>query len=236
MHDQFRRALTVGNSDYPTGRLRGCVEDARALAQLLRRHHDGEVNFDVEVLTSDQRTVTKALLRELLATLNDAPRHRSPAVAGHLLRTQLLDGEPACEVVVAAPPRLALVLDRRRAERVAIADDDHLGGDAEALGGFQREDVRPRGRAADDPAGSQPGEDLRDLLADEVDVGLGEVVGGRAAAGVEDDHPAGTFASTRGEPTLPVIALPLALKLQRADDRWVASVNHAPCTTSFVEH
>jgi hypothetical protein len=95
---------------------------------------------------------------------------------------------PAHEVVVAPPPGVPLVGDGRGTEGVAIPGDDHLGRDAEGLGRFEGEDVRTRGSAADDRARSQPRQNLSDLPADELGVGLGELVGARTATGVEDDH------------------------------------------------
>ncbi|WP_332642845.1 caspase family protein [Aeromicrobium sp.] len=58
--------MIVGIDDYPTAPLLGCVNDAKAVAELLRTNHDGSPNFDVKVITSDHRTITRAsLLREV---------------------------------------------------------------------------------------------------------------------------------------------------------------------------
>jgi uncharacterized caspase-like protein len=134
MHDQFRRALTVGNSDYPTGRLRGCVEDARALAKLLRRHYDGEVNFDVELLTSDERTVTKALLRERVTALLSGPAdvallyftgHGSEdAFGGHLMTTDASEHDPGLPLAEV----LALANRATDVREVVIIVDSCYGG------------------------------------------------------------------------------------------------------------
>jgi Caspase domain len=70
MIDAVRRGLVVGVADYGSGSLPGCVDDARAVAQLLRRHHDGERNFDIEQLTG---TVTKSALRERIEQLFRQP-------------------------------------------------------------------------------------------------------------------------------------------------------------------
>ena len=60
----MRRALLVGIDDYPSSPLAGCVNDAEAMEGLLRRHDDGRVNFDTQLLTSDQELITRPRLRE----------------------------------------------------------------------------------------------------------------------------------------------------------------------------
>jgi hypothetical protein len=65
----MRRALLVGIDHYESAPLSGCIEDARAMERLLRRHDDGRVNFDTQLLTSDREAVTRARLREGLETL-----------------------------------------------------------------------------------------------------------------------------------------------------------------------
>jgi caspase domain-containing protein len=59
----MRRALLVGINDYPSAPLLGCVSDAEAMERLLRRHDDGRLNFDTQLLTSDRERVTRARLR-----------------------------------------------------------------------------------------------------------------------------------------------------------------------------
>ena len=65
----MRRALLVGIDDYPSEPLAGCVNDARAMERLLSRHHDGSVNFDTQLLTSDEQRVTRPRLREAIESL-----------------------------------------------------------------------------------------------------------------------------------------------------------------------
>src|SRR3954466_1075973 len=60
----MRRALLVGIDDYPSEPLAGCVNDAEAMERLLRRHDDGGVNFDTQLLTSDEERGTSGRLRE----------------------------------------------------------------------------------------------------------------------------------------------------------------------------
>jgi hypothetical protein len=68
-----RRALLVGIDDYPSAPLAGCVNDAEAMKRLLSRHDDGRVNFDTQLLTSDQESVTRARLREAIDELFSDP-------------------------------------------------------------------------------------------------------------------------------------------------------------------
>ena len=49
-----KKALVIGIDNYPSKPLTGCVNDARAIAQLFARHGNGEPNFDVELITAPQ--------------------------------------------------------------------------------------------------------------------------------------------------------------------------------------
>jgi hypothetical protein len=64
-----RRALVIGIDDYPSAPLAGCVNDAKKVGRLLRRHDNGRVNFDTQVLTSDEQRITRSRLREGIDTL-----------------------------------------------------------------------------------------------------------------------------------------------------------------------
>ena len=71
-----RRALCVGIDEYAFGALTGCVNDAKRMSQLLRRHHDNLPNFDSKTLVAprgDRGLVTRATLREQLHLLLDDP-------------------------------------------------------------------------------------------------------------------------------------------------------------------
>ncbi len=46
----MRRALCVGIDLYPSGSLRGCVNDADRMASLLKKHENGTPNFDCRLL------------------------------------------------------------------------------------------------------------------------------------------------------------------------------------------
>src|SRR4051812_21234373 len=65
----MRRALLVGINHYESAPLSGCIDDARRMERLLRRHDDGGVNFDTHLLTSDREVVTRARLRESIENL-----------------------------------------------------------------------------------------------------------------------------------------------------------------------
>ena len=65
----MRRALLVGINHYESAPLTGCVDDATRMERLLRRHDDGRVNFDTQLLTSDRELVTRARLRESIDNL-----------------------------------------------------------------------------------------------------------------------------------------------------------------------
>src|SRR4051812_42058618 len=61
-----KRALIVGINDYDhVSSLQGCVPDATAMAEVLSRNGDGNVNFECRLLTSPGPTpITKAFLRQ----------------------------------------------------------------------------------------------------------------------------------------------------------------------------
>ena len=65
----MRKALVVGINNYPTGPLKGCVNDANAIAGILSTHSDGSPNFSVRLLTSSNDTIDRVLLRKSINTL-----------------------------------------------------------------------------------------------------------------------------------------------------------------------
>jgi hypothetical protein len=65
----MKRALVVGIDNYPTTPLRGCVNDAIAVANVLEKNGDGSPNFSVRLLTSDRMQVTTAALHDALDDL-----------------------------------------------------------------------------------------------------------------------------------------------------------------------
>ena len=65
----MRRALIVGIDDYDAASLNGCVNDAEAVAAVLKTHGTGAPNFDMRVLTSPPQNLTRAKLREAITEL-----------------------------------------------------------------------------------------------------------------------------------------------------------------------
>jgi len=65
----MRRALIVGVDDYPGAPLRGCVNDATSLTEVLKRNEDGSPNFDCKLITSPPFAVTRASLKENVTRL-----------------------------------------------------------------------------------------------------------------------------------------------------------------------
>jgi hypothetical protein len=64
-----RKALVIGINDYPKSPLRGCVNDANAIANVLTTHGDGSPNFDVKLITCPSATIDRAQLRSAIESL-----------------------------------------------------------------------------------------------------------------------------------------------------------------------
>lgn len=64
----MKRALVVGINDYDSGNnLRGCINDANRVFELVSKNEDGSRNFDVELMTSDkQRTDIASVKKKLI--------------------------------------------------------------------------------------------------------------------------------------------------------------------------
>jgi len=65
----MKKALVIGIDDYPTSPLRGCVNDAIAISQLLEANGDGSPNFSVQTLTSNDADVGSAALEHAISEL-----------------------------------------------------------------------------------------------------------------------------------------------------------------------
>ncbi len=65
----MRKALVVGINDYPVAPLKGCVNDAAAIASMLEAHGDGSPNFAVKRMTQPGVQITRSLLREAIEQL-----------------------------------------------------------------------------------------------------------------------------------------------------------------------
>ncbi|RZL01938.1 MAG: caspase family protein [Rubrivivax sp.] len=83
----MKRALVVGINYYPNvGQLHGCVNDAYAVSQVLARHMDGQLNFDVKLITAvDAKTAIgrKQLKEDIVALFADNPEIALLYFAGH---------------------------------------------------------------------------------------------------------------------------------------------------------
>lgn len=65
----MRAALLVGIDNYPDAPLSGCVNDARNLAALLERNHDGSANFTCRLMLAPTEAITRASLRKAIEEL-----------------------------------------------------------------------------------------------------------------------------------------------------------------------
>lgn len=64
-----RLALIIGIDDYPGTPLAGCVNDARAMFDRMRKNADDSPNFDCKILVSDEQEITRGVLRAALEEL-----------------------------------------------------------------------------------------------------------------------------------------------------------------------
>ena len=65
----MRKALVVGINDYPGAPLKGCVNDATAIASMLEANGDGSPNFEVKRMTQPGVQITRSSLREAIERL-----------------------------------------------------------------------------------------------------------------------------------------------------------------------
>lgn len=65
----MRGALIVGVNEYSFGKLPGCVKDAQDLAKVLHRDDFNKRNFDIDLMISDQESITQKSLRKRIETL-----------------------------------------------------------------------------------------------------------------------------------------------------------------------
>lgn len=93
VRSKTRRALLVGIDDYSSAPLSGCVADAARMDELLKRHENGDPNFDCKLLTSPPCNFTKADLRGHLHQLLDQPAQMALFYfAGHGMNVDRLGG------------------------------------------------------------------------------------------------------------------------------------------------
>lgn len=65
----MKKALVVGINDYPTSPLKGCVNDANSISNVLETNGDGSPNFSVRLLTSPSDNINKSDLRKAIEEL-----------------------------------------------------------------------------------------------------------------------------------------------------------------------
>lgn len=65
----MKKALVIGIDDYPSSPLQGCVNDAKVMAEILKKNGDDSPNFDVKLITSPKIAVTRQVLRKALESL-----------------------------------------------------------------------------------------------------------------------------------------------------------------------
>lgn len=68
-HGERRKALIVGINDYPGAPLRGCVNDAKSMHDVLRKHAKRDPNFDCMLMLSETNMVTKEDLASQIEAL-----------------------------------------------------------------------------------------------------------------------------------------------------------------------
>jgi len=64
----MRKALVIGIDDYKGCQLKGCVNDAKAIKQVLGTNADGSPNFDVQLYV-DASTITRSTLKKKIKEL-----------------------------------------------------------------------------------------------------------------------------------------------------------------------
>lgn len=139
-----RRALLIGIDQYDkVSPLKGCVNDALAMKEVLERHENGNLNYDCRVLTNPEpkaltgakpKPITRRLLREQWTELFENfdgdvlfyfSGHGSPTNVGGYLVTQ--DGEPGDPGL---PMNDLLTLaNKSKAKSILLILDCCFGGD-----------------------------------------------------------------------------------------------------------
>lgn len=63
----IRRALVIGNDDYPISPLEGCINDAIGIGSVLETHADGSPNFEVKQLTNATNAEIHSAVEDLFS-------------------------------------------------------------------------------------------------------------------------------------------------------------------------
>ena len=65
----MKRALIIGINDYDGSPLKGCINDANNIFNLIQRNEDGTPNFDCKKLISSEVRITRSMLKENIEKL-----------------------------------------------------------------------------------------------------------------------------------------------------------------------
>ena len=80
----MRKALVIGINDYATAPLRGCVNDATSIANVLGTHADGAPNFGIKLITAPSEVITRSKLKgEIEALFSGDPDIALLYFSGH---------------------------------------------------------------------------------------------------------------------------------------------------------
>lgn len=141
----MKKALVVGINYYPkVGNLHGCVNDAYAVSQVLARHMDGQLNFDVRLITAvdaSSAVSRKALKDAVTALFTDdsevavlyfAGHGHVEDVGGYLVTSDCEDGDDGLSL----DEVLNLANESKARNKILILDSCHSGaaGTSKSLG------------------------------------------------------------------------------------------------------
>lgn len=141
----MKRALIVGINYYSkVGQLYGCVNDAYAVSQVLARHMDGQLNFDVKLVTAvdvNTQISRKQLKEDIVSLFADDPEVALLYFAGHghvedsggyLVTSECGDGDDGLPL----EDVLSFANESRAKNKIIILDSCHSGvaGTPKSLG------------------------------------------------------------------------------------------------------
>jgi Caspase domain len=139
------KALVVGINYYPrVGHLHGCVNDAYAVSQVLARHTNGQLNFDVRLITAvdASNAVSRKALKEAVtalfaddsevALLYFAGHGHVEDIGGYLVTSDCEDGDDGLSL----DEVLNLANESKAKNKILILDSCHSGaaGTPQSLG------------------------------------------------------------------------------------------------------
>ncbi|SFO37643.1 Caspase domain-containing protein [Pseudonocardia ammonioxydans] len=142
-----KRALCVGIDAYPGSPLTGCVNDASAIAEVLRKNEDGSPNFTVETLLGQSAAddISRPTLRSALARLFDNSRDKTLLFyfAGHGAKTpwgtELVTQDAVRDSLGVSVNDILVLANSSAALSITIILDCCFSGDLGNLTGLQEE-------------------------------------------------------------------------------------------------